>query len=77
MENLGTIHGSYRINWVVVSNIYMFYPWALFGEDEPILMVAYFSTRLKPPTSKLVNNHGDRKSPNWGYSPFKGLFYGL
>ena len=25
----------------------------------------------------VVNNHGDRKPPNWGYSPSKWPFYGL
>ena len=25
----------------------------------------------------MGNNHGDRKSPNWGYSPSKWPFHGL
>ena len=35
--------------------------------------------RTIPGLGYVVNNHGDRKSPKWGYSdsPYKLPFYGL
>ena len=46
------------------------------GEDEPIFDEHIFPTRLKPPTSKLVNNHRDRKSPTvTGVIPLSNGFF--
>ena len=43
--------------------------WTTSWPQVPVVFL--LTWRIIPGLVSVVNNHGDRKSPKWGYSPYK------